>query len=735
MTFRSALPILLGFLLLSEPATVHAADNTDITANPPFESMASPDTVPIGSPNRAKNLGADRSIRPDRQALRRGLTLPVTEDGVSEGDSDSDGVGDVDDNCPNIPNADQRDADGDGVGDACETEPGTPQPWDRDGDGVGDVDDNCPAVSNPEQADRDRDGTGDACEIEPGVPHPGDADGDGVGDVDDNCPDTPNTEQADHDGDGIGDACAPRPGAPRPGDGDGDGIADHDDNCPEIPNADQRDSDRDGIGDACPLEPSPPPPVIGAETRARIEVLYRNLGAPKPSRDRERRPPPIWTTTLHQPGAEFIKVHFASLNLPEGDSVTVSRPDGRQVHAYPNESSFTTDSDPGFWALSIVGDTAVVTLHSRRGGTEEAARAGQGLTIDKYRHGKAPAVRKAIWGGDDLEDVACYEADFPTEFRRSDAVGRFLLNNGASLCTGWRIQCADTGHVLTNEHCISSQADVSAAELWFNFQAVDCDDFNDIPVIVAGDAFIEDSNSKDFALLTVTDPELIADFGALQVDARKPDKGEEIYIPQHPAGRPKQFGIDSDLDDDDLCRVRKRTSKRAKYKCDTLGGSSGSPVLARSSHRVLALHHQAGWSFNRGVRMDKIWPLIEEHFESCCPTSPADEPAFDGLGYVLQGSVLQNSANTCRLHLGDFNADGRTDLLRSCDNSSYNALIHSTDTGFVGAGYVLTGSVLQNSANTCRVHVGDFDNDDHDDVLRSCNDPSYNALFRGTSTG
>lgn len=66
-------------------------------------------------------------------------------------DSDGDGVPDLRDNCPSIPNADQSDLDGDGVGDVC---------------------DNCPLVENhppvgEAQADSDMDGVGDACD-----PHP-----------------------------------------------------------------------------------------------------------------------------------------------------------------------------------------------------------------------------------------------------------------------------------------------------------------------------------------------------------------------------------------------------------------------------------------------------------------------------------------------------------------------------------------------------------------------------------
>ncbi|HUW81764.1 MAG TPA: thrombospondin type 3 repeat-containing protein [Phycisphaerae bacterium] len=58
-------------------------------------------------------------------------------------DTDEDGIGDPDDNCPDDANPGQADADGDNVGDAC---------------------DNCPDDANPDQADADSDGVGDVCD-------------------------------------------------------------------------------------------------------------------------------------------------------------------------------------------------------------------------------------------------------------------------------------------------------------------------------------------------------------------------------------------------------------------------------------------------------------------------------------------------------------------------------------------------------------------------------------------
>lgn len=149
------------------------------------------------------------------------------ECGIASADSDSDGIPDASDNCPQQPNPDQVDLDADGQGDACDS--------DLDGDGIDNAVDNCPAVANALQDDRDGDGSGDACDP--------DLDGDLVPDAQDNCPWTPNPQQADSDGDGWGDACD--------GDDDNDAVLDGQDNCPLTANAGQEDYDGDGSGDAC----------------------------------------------------------------------------------------------------------------------------------------------------------------------------------------------------------------------------------------------------------------------------------------------------------------------------------------------------------------------------------------------------------------------------------------------------------------------------------------------------
>ncbi len=127
--------------------------------------------------------------------------------------SDDDGVPDLEDNCPSIPNADQADTDHDGVGDLCDNCPNVANldQLDSDGDGLGNACDNCPTVANANQADADGDGKGDACDNCRTIANTAqtDSDGDGIGDDCDNCPDTANADQADDDGNGVGNVCEP----------------------------------------------------------------------------------------------------------------------------------------------------------------------------------------------------------------------------------------------------------------------------------------------------------------------------------------------------------------------------------------------------------------------------------------------------------------------------------------------------------------------------------------------
>ena len=364
------------------------------------------------------------------------------------------------------------------------------------------------------------------------------------------------------------------------------------------------------------------PVNVGEFVQTNIEIDYSNSST--------------WQQTIHFPDAAYIKVHFQKMELRPGDTVTVSDPEGIYLRTYPGDS-FTTDPDDktGFWALSVLGDTAVITLNTNIIESSTTKDNQLGIHIDKYARGfseneLANFTPESTCGTNQRTDVACYEVSHPTEFNISSAVVRILVN-GNSHCTGWRV--SPDNFLFTNEHCITSQAELNQMEFWFNYQRPNClsGDPNTNVVMVTGDQFLIDDTVLDFALVTLDNFAATQSFGYLTLDPRPAVMLEEIYIPQHGAGNPKEFGIESDMDPSGLCQVQHTnatgtgTGTEIGYFCDTIGGSSGSPVLARSTHKVIAIHHfgngaapncQAGGTgsgLNRGVRFEEIWPLVEPY--------------------------------------------------------------------------------------------------------------------------
>ncbi|WP_373048961.1 amidohydrolase family protein [Vulgatibacter sp.] len=149
----SAYPLFFCGAPENEPTCVPSRDNTDSSL---------PDPVELGS------------------------TFYTGE--AVEGDRDGDGIADEFDNCPSVFNPIrpmdgglQPDFDGDARGDVCDVCPmnaGTEDCTlasldDRDGDGVDEIEDNCPGLPNADQADADDDGKGDLCDLCPDVANPG----------------------------------------------------------------------------------------------------------------------------------------------------------------------------------------------------------------------------------------------------------------------------------------------------------------------------------------------------------------------------------------------------------------------------------------------------------------------------------------------------------------------------------------------------------------------------------
>jgi hypothetical protein len=333
---------------------------------------------------------------------------------------------------------------------------------------------------------------------------------------------------------------------------------------------------------------------------------------------------------ITRPGATYVKVHFASLRLAPGDHVTVSDPTGREVHTYSadptrtaagaGDSGYTVHRTSGFAAMSVDGQTAVVTLHraaTNRTPSVTLDRRGFGARIDRFWRGFTEAEvaertvgTTAVCGTDARRDVVCYRTSHPTEFARSNAVAR-LLRNGSGFCTAWRV--GRTNRALTNNHCVSTAAAVQSMEVQFAYECATCGGNNPgAGVKVSGAQLLRTNASLDYTLFSVNNFATIERFGTLFLDVRSAVTGERIYIPGHGDARPKRLSIFDSAQNGPNCTVANpNRGVNIAYNCDTSGGNSGSPVLAGSSHRVIALHHLGSCpNNNQGVKISLIYPEI-----------------------------------------------------------------------------------------------------------------------------
>jgi lysyl endopeptidase len=334
---------------------------------------------------------------------------------------------------------------------------------------------------------------------------------------------------------------------------------------------------------------------------------------------------------FHYPRASYIKVHFARMTMLPGDYVTVSGPNGDESYRYdaprPPEGS-STDR----WAMSITGDTAVVQMH-RTGGHPVGSLPGRlGVKVDRVARGhsreeqatvpdKQPSPpgrtgrEESVCGSDESSDAVCYRSADPVAYTRSKAIARLLIN-GTELCTGWRV--GRKNRMLTNNHCLINSANAHQTEVWFNYQCVRCGGAAALkPTKVWGDKVLATGHVLDFTLFTVGDFRAVQRFGYLTVDTARPVRGQELYVPQHPAGEPTR--IAGRLGERaGTCAVADQAfdgyarGSDLAYYCDTEGGSSGSPVLSRKTNKVVALHHFGGCP-NSGVRGDLLLARIRSY--------------------------------------------------------------------------------------------------------------------------
>lgn len=406
-----------------------------------------------------------------------------------------------------------------------------------------------------------------------------------------------------------------------------------------------------------PAPPESPVPQgllqVGDAVETRIESPhpYAGLSTTKPQL--------IFSREIYHPGATFISPHFNRFELAEGDYVIVRSPDYSRSWRYEGygKKEYGKQGNGGFWSINIWGERAIIELWARGPG------GAYGFSIDYYGRGFSAAEMgseeidtEAVCTADDKENAVCYETSEPEMYNEARAVVRLFTKKGIQTytCTGWML--GDEGHMMTNEHCITSQIEADNTDYEFMSEgatcATDCGGWGGCPGTVEATegTLIQDSASLDFALVKLPG-NLSTSYGFLQFRETGAVLEERIYSPQHPGGRAKELAVLSTYPENPSGFAEVDSLAEAAcsggpdpdvgYFMDTEGGSSGSPVLGYSDNLVVALHHCRGDLScdtglpaddpNRGVAVPLIITALGANLPNNAIGSSADVIFSDGV--------------------------------------------------------------------------------------------------------
>lgn len=278
------------------------------------------------------------------------------------------------------------------------------------------------------------------------------------------------------------------------------------------------------------------------------------------------------------PGLDGIRVQVRLHEPPAADwSLRVLDAAGRPIDRVAGGPGSIVE----FWSREVPGGVAVVEF------TSGAAGQSPGATL-AYAHHVTPTEQQAISGPNQLMRIG----DAPRRVKQlGKAVARlrFMLSGeGQATCTGFLV---GGRLLLTNQHCISNEQERQSTLVDFDYDAEGSPVAGiRVEAIVAADAGL------DYSLLRLdADPPTGAGrlYFAPPDWAWSPSPGPHpLLIVQHPSGSPKHASI-ADCQLAGLDRVGVLPGDRCDFghRCDTMSGSSGSPVMDWRTGLVVGLHH------------------------------------------------------------------------------------------------------------------------------------------------
>ncbi|MGA7312935.1 MAG: trypsin-like peptidase domain-containing protein [Silvibacterium sp.] len=295
-------------------------------------------------------------------------------------------------------------------------------------------------------------------------------------------------------------------------------------------------------------------------------------------------PANVGTMSIHvqissaSPGPAW-ELQFLALGVVR-DVITSDSARGRSVEA---------------WSSDISGNVVVIVLVADRPPN------GLSIVIDKYDHPVTPTVPQAIEPGQNhMQSIFSVTNDIQ---KLGSAVARLRIktNVGQALCTGFLVS---DSLMLTNFHCISTGTEAVNTQADFGFdrsgQPPSTFRVQGIEVINSDLAYdyvvvrVLGNPGKTYSHIAV--PALGDRFFPVQApplgSISFPDSTRNLLVIEHPGGGPKMVSMTKcAVVSDKMSGYDPQELSDFGHKCNTLGGSSGSPVFSMNAKVLVGLHH------------------------------------------------------------------------------------------------------------------------------------------------
>lgn len=320
--------------------------------------------------------------------------------------------------------------------------------------------------------------------------------------------------------------------------------------------------------------------------RERVMAFDMRLERFPPRRSPEAGGPGVaWTVNLPPlaRAVSRIRLHFRVLTAGDPLSWQVRVKDLGAATLQTIPGAEATAGGAAFWTDELAAAQVKVELTWNGQGEHPV------LEADRYAYAVGAATPLSIVGLDQRRPIATAAARHKA-LAPSVARLRIMTDDGQAFCTGFLL---GERLLVTNEHCVRTAEEAASLLVDFRYDTPTAR-----PEVVRGATLLRTSAGLDYTLLRLSKP-AGAGLGRLRLETAAPARDrQELLIIQHPGGEPKQVSLEGCL----VAGLQREGASTEKtdfgHECDTLGGSSGSPVLDRATGRVVGLHH---FGFREGL--------------------------------------------------------------------------------------------------------------------------------------